>query len=329
MAMKKRFKSRKKWQGYFLKAIILGIIAIFSFAFIFKLLYAKIDVKIDNTKIIDYLVEDALGTYKLTDLATLNSMDFLLKYSLGIEKKKNTTLVSTDSNKAKEEENKEEKIEVDNKDNLKEPLIYLYNSHQTEEYKTNFLENFNVSNTVLIASYILKEYLNDLGIKAIVEKNKIKDILNENNWKYGYSYKASRMLLESAKKNNPSLAYFIDLHRDAGTYASTTVEIDSKKYAKLLLVVGVENPNYQKNLTEAEKIVELIKKENASLCRGITKKQGKGVNGVYNQDFDAHTFLIEIGGEYNTIEEINNTLKVLAKVLYNYVSEAQNEQKEN
>ena len=40
---------------------------------------------------------------------------------------------------------------------------------------------------------------------------------------------------------------------------------------------------------------------------------------IYNQDFDPNTILIEVGGQYNYIEEVNNSLKVFANVLYDYL----------
>ena len=42
---------------------------------------------------------------------------------------------------------------------------------------------------------------------------------------------------------------------------------------------------------------------------------------IYNQDFDPNTILIEVGGQYNYIEEVNNTLKIFADILYDYLSE--------
>ena len=66
----------------------------------------------------------------------------------------------------------------------------------------------------------------------------------------------------------------------------------------------------------ARKIIDLYNKD---LCRGIIKKSGKGVNGVYNQDFNSNTMLIEVGGQYNNISEVNNTLKVFANILSEYI----------
>ncbi len=314
--MKKRFKTRNKFKDFCFKTIFLIIIVIFSFGLFFKFFYNKIDINIDNKKYLNYLINDSLGNYNIGDITSLTSTEFLLKYSLGIDKA--DTYVS-----------KEVTSDINiNEEEIKEPIIYLYNSHQTEEYTTPFLESFNINNTVLIASYILKEYLNDLGLKAIVEENKVADILDKNNWKYGYSYKASRELLESSYQENPTLKYFFDVHRDSSSYQNTVTEIDGKKYARVLFVVGLEHPNYEENLQETEKINAKIKDFNVSLSRGIMKKKGQGVNGIYNQDFSKYTFLLEIGGQYNTIEEINNTLKVLAKVLYDYILEVEDE-KEN
>ena len=158
-----------------------------------------------------------------------------------------------------------------------------------------------------------------------MEENNVADTLHGLNWKYGYSYKVSRMFMEEAKKENPSLKYFIDLHRDSSKYEKTTTEINGEKYVKLLFVVGLDNKNYEPNLALAEKLKEKINKYNENLYRGIMKKSGKGVNGIYNQDFDPNTMLIEVGGQYNNISEVNNTLKVFSKILAEYIKEDINE----
>ena len=49
------------------------------------------------------------------------------------------------------------------------------------------------------------------------------------------------------------------------------------------------------------------------------KKQGAGVNGVYNQDFSPNVFLIEIGGTENTKEEVLNSINVLYEAIAEYI----------
>ncbi len=309
--MKAKFKGRKKVQAGLFKSFILLLILLVSFGGTFKILYSTIKVNIDNNTYLDYLVNDSLGSFSLGDITTLSSTEFLLKYSLGIEN------FNTGVNDI--ELTSPVISEIESPDNTnKDPTVYIFNSHQTEGYRSDFAETFNINNTVYIASHILKEYLNDLGISAIVEENSIVDVLNTNGWKYNSSYKASRILMEQAKKDHPSLNFFIDLHRDAASYERTMVEIDGKKYAKIMFVVGLKHENYAPNLELANILNEKIVGINENLSRGVLQKDNSGANGIYNQDFDPNTILIEVGGQYNYIEEVNNTLKVFASILYDY-----------
>ena len=308
--MKKGFKSKKASKINIGKSLIILIIIISSFVLTFKCL-TKIFLKnISKEEYVKYITSNSFGNGK--SKFKVNSISSLLKSSFGINKI-NTKEVISEINK----NNQEEIIEQPTK---KEPLVYIYNSHQGEEYKSNYLETFNIKNNVLIASFILKEYLSVLEIDAYVEENSVADILHTNGWKYNASYKASRILMENAKKNIPSLEYFIDLHRDSSPYNVTTTNIDNENYARILFVIGLENPSYEKNLVFATKLNEEINKKYPTLSRGIIKKQGKRVNGVYNQDFSPNTILIELGGQYNTIEEVNNTLKILSKEIASYIN---------
>ena len=312
--MKAKFKPRKKIRSFIFKLFVITLIILTSFGVTFKVLYDDIIINIDNNTYLDYLVNDSFSKFSLSDFSSLSSTEFLLKYSFGI----------TDFNNGiKDVElsapvNSEVEVE-DNSTIL--PTVYIYNSHQTESYKSDFAESFNINNTVYLASHILKEYLEDLGIGVIVEENNIVDILNTNGWKYGSSYKASRILLEQAKSNNPSLTFFIDLHRDSASYERTMTEIDGKKYAKIMFVVGLKHDNYAPNLELANVLNEKLKEVNPNLSRGVLEKDNAGANGIYNQDFDPNTILIEVGGQYNYIEEVNNTLKIFADILYDYLSE--------
>lgn len=305
----RRLKLRNGLKVQVIKLTIIILFICISFLITFKYLYDHINLKMDNNTYIDYLVKDVFSSYNLSDLKSLSSTEFLLKYSFGIEKINNGVNVDIVSPIIKDDDTTSNK-----------PLVYIFNTHQTEGYNSNFLESFNINNTVYIASHILGEYLEDLGIGVIVEENSIVDILNANGWKYGSSYKASRILLENAYKENPSLEFFIDLHRDSGSYEKTMLELDGKKYAKVLFVVGLENKNYELNLRLANKLNDMIKEISPKLTRGVLEKQGKGVNGIYNQDFNQNTILIEVGGQYNYIEEVNNTLKIIAKVIYEYLN---------
>ena len=200
-----------------------------------------------------------------------------------------------------------------------EPIVYLYNTHQLEEYKQENQESYNVTPNVMMLSYIVREKLNDKGIPTIVEENDVSAFLQANNWSYASSYKVTRLLMEDAKTKNPTLKYFIDLHRDSVSKSISTATINGKNYAKILFIIGLENPNYQENLTVTTTINNMLEEKYPGITRGIYKKEGKGVNGVYNQDFDKNTILFEVGGPENTIEEVLNTADAISTVLAEYI----------
>lgn len=210
-------------------------------------------------------------------------------------------------------------IEDPYKVDISKPIIYLYNTHQLENYNNKNLSIYNITPNVLMASYILKEKLNKNGISTIVEDTNLSEFLNLNHWNYASSYKATRMLLLEKMNKYDSLKYFIDIHRDSVNRNSTTVTINNKTYAKILFVIGLEHKNYEYNLEVTNKLNDLIKETYPSLTKGIYKKSGKGVDGIYNQDIDKNCILIEIGGVDNTIEEVYNTLEVLSNVLTKFV----------
>lgn len=189
----------------------------------------------------------------------------------------------------------------------KKPLIYIYNTHQTEEYTPSSFVEYSVMPTVQMNNYILEEKFEEKSYTTVVEERNIKEILNQQGLNYAGSYKASRIFLEDAKKNYPTLKYFIDVHRDSLPKDRTTITIDNKSYATILFLIGLENPNYAKNLEFTEKINNKLNEKYPNLSKGIYKKQGAGVNGVYNQDFSPFTILVEMGGPDNTIDEILNT----------------------
>ena len=303
----RKFKTRKKFNRLI---IYLGLFLV-SIALTIKYLYSN-DL-INNNTIIDLLLSEGISkNEKITDV------DFLLKYALNIKLEE-----SKPASKEEVEIIPPTNIEIPKEENL-EKIVYLYNTHQEEKYESPYLGAYNIATGVLLASKMLKEYLENEGIGVYVEEENTTDMIHSLSLKYSDSYSVSRMLLERRKQEVNTLKYFIDLHRDSSKYEKTTATIDGKSYAKVLLVVGLEHDNYEINLEKANKLADLIKDFSPDLFRGITKKSGAGVNGIYNQDFDQNTLLIEVGGQYNNITEVDNTLKALAKILAQFIKEDEN-----
>ena len=213
--------------------------------------------------------------------------------------------------KEEDKENTEDKL----------PVVYIYNTHNKEEYYHSVSEPHNIVPTVMTTSYMLKEKLKEHNIESIVEEKDVSNVLKKKKWKYSYSYKVTRSFLEEAIKTNPSLQFFIDVHRDSVKKEISTVEINKKSYARILFIVGLENKDYEKNLKLTEELNNLIKKEYPGLSRGIYKKKGSGVNGIYNQDFSPNCILIEFGASKNTIDEVYNSVEVVGDILGKYIGD--------
>lgn len=275
--------------------------------FLFGIILGLINIEITNKDFINILVDYSLPktkkelSYKLLTSKLSNYKDNTLNYlNKNLRQRKIIPVIKEES---------------------KDPLIYIYNTHQTEEYETSTILDYSIKPTVTISNYILEEIFNKNKLYTYVEESNIKEILNKNSWSYSYSYKATRILLEQRKQEYPTLKYFIDIHRDSITKDKTTVIINNKSYAKILFLIGLENPNYQENLIFTEKLNNKINQKYPNLTKGIYKKGGPGVNGVYNQDFSKYLILVEMGGYQNTPIEILNSSLALAECFMEVINE--------
>ena len=294
--MKKVKLKNKKRKRKVLLFFFIGIF-IYSIYITFTYLDNK-NISYDNKTIATILLKSSNKSLKVKKENILNNIIKTISNPINIVSSNYKGLVK---NKTLSQKSPIEKKE----DN--EALIYIYNSHQTEEYKPSNFAEYSVSPTVMATSYILKEKLKEDGINSIVEERSIKDYLNANNKKYVYSYEASRSYMESSKNDNPSLKYFIDVHRDSLPRDKTTVEINGKNYVKIIFLIGLENPNFESNLEFTTRINNKLESMYPGISKGIYKKGGAGVNGVYNQDFSVNTILVEFGGPENTIDEVFNS----------------------
>ena len=291
--MKKRtyFKPKKKYRVKKFPLLLVFILGIY-------LTYQYLD---NNIKKIDQkeLVEILLSNKKETNIVKSITSTFLPNKKNMLEKIMNKSY----QNKIIKEEKQKQVI----KEVSENPIIYIYNSHQTEEYTPSTFVEYSINPTVQMNNYVLEEVFEKNNYKTITEERNIKQVLNEHNWNYAYSYDASRVFLEDVKNKYPSLKYFIDVHRDSLKKEKTTVTINDKNYAKILFLIGLENPNYQKNQAFTERINQKLNEKYPNLSKGILQKQGEGVNGVYYQGFFSYTSLVAIGGPENTIDEVLNT----------------------
>ncbi len=279
-----------------------------------KIGFLRINTKFTNKTMIENLLlihknKINFNEYALKFMTNieLNNPTSILKNNLYYDKKIEVPTMYLSNNK---------KYNIDN-----QPIIYLYNTHQTEKYKPSINNDYKVKPTVYEASMILKEILNTKNIKTIIEEGSIPDLLNANGWDYSYSYQASRYYIKETIKKYPNLKLIIDIHRDSVNHKASTIKLNNKNYAKVLFVLGLKNQNNQKNLEKMNNLNQLINKNYPGLSRGIIKKEGKYVNGIYNQDIKDNIILLELGGDENNLEEVTNTCIALSNILEIYLKE--------
>lgn len=325
--MKLKKSKKKKYKSLFL---IVFIYAIFSYTFYNSF---KNNKNISNEQFITFLLNNGnsnfTNEYKLPNIIN-KTMSYLLKIDFSKpETLFNENILGYVDNKEEIEEysNLEELKEISyyiedpNKVDIDNPIVYIYNSHQLENYDNTNLEIYGITPNVLMASYLLKEKLNEKGISTIVEDTNLTEFLELNNWNHSMSYRASRIFMLDKQNTYSSLKYYIDIHRDSVNKNLSTVTIDNKQYARILFVVGLEHSNYQKNLNLANEINALFNKYYKGLSRGVLKKEGEKVDGIYNQDISQNAMLIEVGGVDNNIDEVLNTINAISDILSIYIGE--------
>lgn len=335
--MRKRFVARRKKPDYLKYAVYLIIIYLICYL-LSNLVSNRIKLKNEfliNSLLIgskynmpietnDYELLDYINIFKYIPI---NEPTYLIKTAFGdvvdINNINSDLITDIYFNDNYEDfdylQNITEYIPDPNPNNVKEPKVYLYNSHQLESYQMSNNEVHNIRPNVMMASYILREKLNELGVPTIVDETNLTELLRVNGWTHKDSYLASRMPLQSAMEEYNTLEYFIDIHRDSPRRSVTTIKTGDKEYAKLLFVVGLDHDNYEPNLKLARTLHQKIEKKYPGLSRGVLTKKGKGVNGIYNQDISPNGILLEIGGYENTIEEVLNTTEIFAEVFYSYL----------
>lgn len=338
MRVKKKYKIKFRY-----KFIVYILIMYLSYAYFFSLL-VKTKVTINNANYLRIILKDAnhsimtefnekkllsKGIIFLTGI-NVNEPETITKQTFKIGTKKEALNgiigVSTEDNDNYEVK-KSDYVTDPHPKQVVNPVVYIYNTHQLEEYSLPASEAYNITPNVMLASYLLKEKLNDWGISSVVEEANIKNYLSRNKLSYGKSYQASRYFLNIAKNKHKELDYFIDIHRDAISKERATIRINNINYAKILFVVGLKNKNYEANLNTVIKLNKQINLKYPGLSRGIIKKIGPKVNGLYNQDVSANAILIEVGSNTSLIEEVSNTINVISEILAVNIKEVSNEKK--
>lgn len=200
----------------------------------------------------------------------------------------------------------------------KKNVVLIYHSHNRESWVPELGikdpdKAYDDKTNITLVGKRLAQNLQDLGIGAVDYSTDYTSV--EKGFKFTYSYKYSAKTVREAFAANPAIQYVFDIHRDSQNRNLTTKTIKGKDYAQVLFIIGQKNPNWQLNEQFATQIHEGMERKMPGISRGIWGKSAHDGNAEYNQSLSPNNILIEIGGPFNTIEECNRTVDLLANVI--------------
>lgn len=205
-------------------------------------------------------------------------------------------------------------ITIDNKN------VLIFHTHTCESYtpteQFNYEEtgNFRTTDlnfTVARVGDELENHLKQYGYNVIHDKT------YHDYPAYNGSYTRSLETVEAILQDNPTDIIF-DVHRDAigsrSDYAPT-VKIGDDEAAQIMFVIGSDegglwHPNWLSNLKFAVKVQQKAEEMYPGLFKPILLTKYR-----YNQHAGKYASIIEVGATGNTLEQCNNSMKYLAKVL--------------
>ena len=175
---------------------------------------------------------------------------------------------------------------------------------ESSEYRT-LDEGFNM---VSVGEHLAK-CLESSGI-GVIHDRQLHDYPS-----YNGAYEQSRKTMQEHLQQTPSAALVLDLHRDAmvdsmGNQIGYTVETDAGEAAKVMLVVGQWNDNWQENMALAVKLHARLEQICPGICRPISIRGSR-----FNQDLSPGALLIEVGAAGNTRQEALRATEILAEAI--------------
>lgn len=202
----------------------------------------------------------------------------------------------------------------------KNDKLLIYCTHTSESFKNSERYKFDYSgnyrsrdsryNMLSVAS-IMSTRLIDKGISVVFNTTP------HDYTSYTNAYTNSKNTIKNELLQNSEFGIAIDVHRDAygDLSQSSTVNINGKKVAQIMIVLGIgttgyENPYADYNLSLALNIMKEGVKMYNGLFRPILIRSSR-----YNQDLNKGSILVEIGATGNTLEEVYYAARCFANVL--------------
>lgn len=207
------------------------------------------------------------------------------------------------------------------------PEVLIVHTHATESYAQSEQYRFAYTSTdrttdtqynVVRVGEAIAAHLTEAGIGVVHDKT-LHDYPE-----YNDSYARAYQTIAVRMKENPSIRIVLDIHRDAivsstGERAKLITEIDGKKTAQVMLVVGtdqlgLQHDRWRTNLKFAAMLQQQFLAIEPTFARPINLRTSR-----FNGHAAPGAVIIEVGSSGNTLEETLESAKYVAEAVANTI----------
>lgn len=209
------------------------------------------------------------------------------------------------------------------------PEVLIVHTHATESYAQSEQYRFAYTSTdrttdtqynVVRVGEAIAAHLTEAGIGVVHDKT-LHDYPE-----YNDSYARAYQTIAARMKENPSVRIVLDIHRDAivsstGERAKLVTEIDGKKTAQVMLVVGtdqlgLQHDRWRTNLKFAAMLQQQFLAISPTFARPINLRTSR-----FNGHAAPGAVIIEVGSSGNTLEETLESAKYVAEAVANTITQ--------
>lgn len=212
-------------------------------------------------------------------------------------------------------------ISINKKNN--KPQVLIFHTHSQENFMDSNSKDLN-EGVIGLGEKLAKIFHEEYGIGVLHHKGQY-DVLNGRLMRDG-SYERMEPAIKKIIKENPSIELIIDLHRDGvPDDVRLVTTIDGKPTAKIMFVNGICKTMVNGKLTEVKSLSNPYIEENLAFSLQMQLKGNEVYPGFlrkiyikpyrYSLHMRPKSLMIEVGAQTNTLEEAQNAIEPLAKIL--------------
>ena len=195
------------------------------------------------------------------------------------------------------------------------PTVFILHTHASEAYVDQHgARSENTDHNVVYIGDVIAKTLEQHGI-GVVHCRTIIDSPS-----YNQSYNRAMNIIEEQMAETPSIKVILDVHRDSmitdsGMEYKTVSEVDGKKCAQLMMVMGTDaggltHPNWKSNLNFAVNLQKRILEQYPTLMRPVNLRAQR-----FNEQATTGSMILECGTSGNTMHEAELAVTAFAKQL--------------